>query len=157
MKLEDLFKLDGKVALITGGGRGIGKFIATGLAEAGAHIIITSRKMKNLEATAKEIADEFGVNALPVQCDVSKEEDIDNLLKVVAENFPRIDILVNNAGATWGAPTLKFPLEKWDPIFHVNIRGTWMLTQSDSRSSSSRGTLRAHSSFSRTGLATSSA
>ncbi|MBW2596038.1 MAG: glucose 1-dehydrogenase [Deltaproteobacteria bacterium] len=129
MKIEDLFKLDGKIALITGGGRGIGKFIATGLAEAGANIIITSRKMGNLEATAKEIADEFGVKALPVQCDVSKEEDIDNLLKVVTENFPRIDILVNNAGATWGAPTLKFPLEKWDQIFNVNVRGVWMLTQ----------------------------
>ncbi|HPQ42981.1 MAG TPA: glucose 1-dehydrogenase [Syntrophales bacterium] len=129
MKLEDLFKLDGKIALITGGGRGIGKFIASGLAEAGAHIIITSRKMGNLEATAKEIADEFGVKALPVQCDISKEEDIDHLLDVVNENFPRIDILVNNAGATWGAPTLKFPLEKWDQIFNVNVRGTWILTQ----------------------------
>jgi NAD(P)-dependent dehydrogenase (short-subunit alcohol dehydrogenase family) len=129
MKLEDLFKLDGKIALITGGGRGIGKFIATGLAEAGAHIIITSRKMGTLEATAREIADEFGIKAFPVQCDISKEEDIDNLLKVVAENFPRIDILVNNAGATWGAPTLKFPLERWDQIFNVNVRGTWMLTQ----------------------------
>ena len=129
MKLQDLFKLDGKIALITGGGRGIGKFIATGLAEAGANIIITSRKMDNLEAAAREIADEFGVKALPVRCDVSKEEDIDNLLKVVTENFPRIDILVNNAGATWGAPTLKFPLEKWDQIFNVNVRGVWMLTQ----------------------------
>ncbi|MBW2559000.1 MAG: glucose 1-dehydrogenase [Deltaproteobacteria bacterium] len=129
MKLQDMFKLDGKIALITGGGRGIGKFIATGLAEAGANIIITSRKMDRLEATAKEIADEFGVKALPIRCDVSKEEDIDNMLKVVSENFPRVDILVNDAGATWGAPTLKFPIEKWDNIFNVNVRGVWMLTQ----------------------------
>lgn len=129
MKLQELFKLDGKTALVTGGGRGIGKFIATGLAEAGANIIITSRKMDVLEATAKEITDEFGVKALPIQCDVSKEEDIDNMLKVVSENFPGIDILVNDAGVTWGAPTLRFPIEKWDNIFNVNVRGVWMLTQ----------------------------
>ncbi len=129
MKLQDLFKLDGKVALITGGGRGIGKFIATGLAEAGADVVITSRKMENLEKVAGDLAKEFGVTALPVKCDVSKEEDIDNLLSVVKEHFPRIDILVNNAGATWGAPTLKFPLERWDQLFNVNVRGVWMLTQ----------------------------
>ena len=66
MKLQDLFKLNGKVALVTGGGRGIGKFIATGLAEAGADLILTSRKMKNLEAAALEIEKEFGVKVFPV-------------------------------------------------------------------------------------------
>lgn len=129
MKLFDLFKLNGKVALVTGGGRGIGKFIATGLAEAGADLVISSRKMKNLEATAGELEKEFGVKVLPIACDVAKEEDIDNLLKEVKEKFPRIDILVNNAGATWGAPTLEFPLEKWDQLFNVNVRGVWILTQ----------------------------
>lgn len=129
MKLQDLFKLDGKVALITGGGRGIGKFIATGLAEAGADVVVTSRKMENLEKVAADIEKEFGVKALPVKCDVSKEDDIDSLLSVVKEHFPRIDILVNNAGATWGAPTLKFPLERWDQLFNVNVRGVWILTQ----------------------------
>ncbi len=129
MKLYDLFRLDGKVALVTGGGRGIGKFIATGLAEAGADIVIASRKMKNLEATAQELEQEFGVTVLPVACDVAKEEDIDDLLKTVKENFSRLDVLVNNAGATWGAPTLEFPMERWDQIFNVNVRGVWMLTQ----------------------------
>lgn len=129
MKLQDLFTLDGKVALITGGGRGIGKFIATGLAEAGADLVITSRKMKNLEATAEELMGKFGVTVLPVASDVAKEEDIDNLLKITREKFSRIDVLVNNAGATWGAPTLEFPVEKWDQLFNVNVRGVWMLTQ----------------------------
>lgn len=129
MKLDSLFRLDGKVALITGGGRGIGKFIATGFAEAGANLVITSRKMKNLESTARELEKEFGIIALPVACDVSREEDIDNLLNVVQEKFPRIDILVNNAGATWGAPTLEFPLDRWDHLFNVNVRGVWILTQ----------------------------
>jgi len=129
VKLDSLFRLDGKVALITGGGRGIGKFIATGFAEAGATLVITSRKMKNLESTARELEKEFGITVLPVACDVSREEDIDNLLKAVQEKFPRIDTLVNNAGATWGAPTLEFPLDRWDHLFNVNVRGVWILTQ----------------------------
>jgi len=129
MKLFDLFKLNGRVALVTGGGRGIGKFIATGLAEAGADLVLTSRKMKNLEATAKELSKEFGVRVLPVACDMANPEAIDVMLKAALEKFPRIDILVNNAGATWGAPTLEFPLEKWDQLFNVNVRGVWVLTQ----------------------------
>lgn len=129
MKLFDLFRLDGKVALVTGGGRGIGKFIAAGLAEAGADLVISSRKMKNLEATARELEKEFSVTVLPVACDIAQEEAIDRLLSDSANVFPRIDILVNNAGMTWGAPTLEFPLEKWDQLFNVNVRGVWMLTQ----------------------------
>ncbi|MBU3932003.1 MAG: glucose 1-dehydrogenase [Proteobacteria bacterium] len=129
MKLYDLFKLNGKVALVTGGGRGIGKFIATGLAEAGADLILTSRKMKNLEATAQALSQGFGVKVLPIACDMAKEEEIEAMLKTALEKFPRIDILVNNAGITWGAPTLDFPLEKWDHLFNVNVRGVWILTQ----------------------------
>jgi gluconate 5-dehydrogenase len=129
MKLFDLFRLNGKVALVTGGGRGIGKFIATGLAEAGADLILVSRKMKNLESTAQALAAEFGVQALPLACDMASPEAIDAMLKAALERFPRIDILVNNAGATWGAPTLDFPLEKWDQLFNVNVRGVWILTQ----------------------------
>ncbi|RLB80485.1 MAG: gluconate 5-dehydrogenase [Deltaproteobacteria bacterium] len=129
MKLDNLFRLDGKVALITGGGRGIGKFIATGFAEAGADLIISSRKMKNLKATAQELEEEFGITALPVVCDMAKAESIENMLKVATARFPRIDILVNNAGVTWGTPTLEFPLDRWDYVFNVNIRGVWILTQ----------------------------
>src|SRR5512136_979041 len=133
MKTADLFRLDGKVALVTGGGRGIGKFIATGLAEAGANLVIASRKMINLEAAAAEIRNACGVEVLPVACDVAKEEDIDGLVKAALSRFGRIDILVNNAGATWGAPTLEFPLERWDQLFNVNVRGVWILTQKVAR------------------------
>ncbi|MDD5712964.1 MAG: glucose 1-dehydrogenase [Smithellaceae bacterium] len=129
MKLFDLFNLKGKVALVTGGGRGIGKFIATGLAEAGADVVLSSRKMKNLEAAAQEIATNYGVKVVPIACDMAKEEDIDALVKQALAVFPRIDILVNNSGATWGAPTLEFPLDKWDQLFNVNVRGVWILTQ----------------------------
>jgi NAD(P)-dependent dehydrogenase (short-subunit alcohol dehydrogenase family) len=129
MKLQELFNLKGKVALVTGGGRGIGKFISTGLAEAGADLIITSRKMANLEASAQELSKAFNVQVLPIACDMSKEEDIKNMLKAATQKFPRIDILFNNAGATWGAPTLDYPLEKWDYVFNVNVRSVWILTQ----------------------------
>ena len=139
MKLQDLFKLNGKVALITGGGRGIGRFIATGLAEAGADLVIASRKMKNLETTAEEIRKNSGVRVLPVACDVAKEEDIERLVSTAVEKFSHIDILVNNAGATWGAPTLEFPIERWDQLFNVNVRGVWILTQKVARVMKEKG------------------
>ena len=133
MKLTDMFSLKGKVALVTGGGRGIGKFIATGLAEAGADIILTSRKIKNLEATAAELMANQKVKALAIACDMAKEDTVEAMLKEAVAKFGRIDILVNNAGATWGAPTLDFPLEKWDQVFNVNVRGVWVLTQKVAR------------------------
>jgi NAD(P)-dependent dehydrogenase (short-subunit alcohol dehydrogenase family) len=129
MKTADLFRLDGKVALVTGGGRGIGKFIATGLAEAGANLVIASRKLKNLEIAADEIRKSCNVDVLSVACDVAKEEQIEGLVKAAMDKFGRIDILVNNAGATWGAPTLEFPLERWDQMFNINVRGVWVLSQ----------------------------
>jgi len=128
MKVQDLFDLKGKVAIVTGGGRGIGKHIATGLAEAGADIVIASRKLENLEKTAKEL-ETLGVKVLPVQCDMAVKEDIDNLVDTTMKEFGKINILVNNAGVTWGAPTLDFPLDKWDKVFEVNVRGVWILTQ----------------------------
>lgn len=129
MKLQEMFKLNGKVAIVTGGGRGIGKFIAAGLAEAGADVVVTSRKIKNLEATALELEKDYGIRALAVACDLAKEADIEQMAKTAMEKFGRVDILVNNAGATWGAPTLDFPLDRWDQLFNINVRGVWILTQ----------------------------
>jgi gluconate 5-dehydrogenase len=132
MKLNELFDLKGKTAVVTGGGRGIGLFIARGLAEAGADIVIASRKLDALEETAKELS-ALGVKVKAVKCDMGVKEDIDNLVKVTVSEFGKIDILVNNAGITWGAPTLDFPLDKWDKIFDVNVRGVWILTQQVAR------------------------
>ena len=124
-----MFKLNGKVALVTGGGRGIGKFLATGLAEAGADLVLTSRKMKNLEAAAQELENAYGIKALPVAGNLEKPEDIEATVKAAMDRFGRIDILVNNAGYTWGAPTLEFPLERWDQLFNINVRGVWIMAQ----------------------------
>ena len=132
-KMGELFSIKGKTALVTGGGRGIGKFIATGLAEAGANLVVTSRKMKNLESAAAEIEKLTGVRCVPIACDLGDEKSIDAMFRKSQEIFPKIDILVNNAGATWGAPTLDFPLERWDQLFNINIRGVWILTQKVAR------------------------
>jgi len=139
MNITELFSLKGKVSLVTGGGRGIGKFIATGLAEAGSDLILTSRKLKNLEDTARELEINQKVRAIAIACDMSKEDAIDNMLAKAQKKFGRIDILVNNAGATWGAPTLDFPLEKWDQLFNVNVRGVWILSQKVARIMKAQG------------------
>ncbi|PKL18845.1 MAG: gluconate 5-dehydrogenase, partial [Spirochaetae bacterium HGW-Spirochaetae-5] len=129
MKVKDMFDLSGKVAIITGGGRGIGEFMAEGLAEAGADIVLASRKVETCEATGKRLAEANGVKYLAVKCDLGKEEDIQNLVDSAMKKFGRVDILINNSGVTWGAPTLEFPIEGWDKIFNVNVRGVWILTQ----------------------------
>ena len=128
MNVRDMFDLKGKVALVTGGGRGLGKFIAMAFAEAGADVVIASRKLEKLEETAAELR-ETGVKVKAVKCDMAVQADIEALVDETVKEFGRVDILVNNAGLTWGAPTLDYPLEKWDSVFNVNVRGTWVLTQ----------------------------
>jgi NAD(P)-dependent dehydrogenase (short-subunit alcohol dehydrogenase family) len=126
--INELFSLKGKVAIVTGGGRGIGKYIATGLAEVGANIVIGSRKLENCEQVAKAL-EKMGVRTLAVRCDMGKIEDIDNLVEATMRVMGGINILVNNAGITWGAPTLDFPIEKWEKVMAVNVRGTFLLSQ----------------------------
>jgi gluconate 5-dehydrogenase len=126
VNVSDLLSLKGKIAVVTGGGRGIGKFIARGLAEAGADIVVASRKLDNCVTAAKEI-EASGVKALPVQCDLEKVEDVGRLIEAAMAAFGRIDILVNNAGLTWGAPTLQYPLDKWEKVIHVNLRAVFLL------------------------------
>jgi len=128
MKVKELFDLKGKVAIVTGGGRGIGKFIAKGLAEAGSNVVIASRKLENCQKAVKEI-EPTGVKAIAVKCDTGSKDDISALIDTTVKEFGTIDILVNNAGITWGAPTLEYPLDKWEKIFDVNVKGVWLLSQ----------------------------
>ena len=128
MRVQELLDLKGKVALVTGGSRGIGKFISCGFAEAGADLAIGSRNLKNCQEAAEELK-KLGVNTLAVECDMTKEEDIGRFVEATMQAFGRIDVLVNNAGIVWGAPTLEFPVEKWDRIMAVNIRGPFLLSQ----------------------------
>jgi NAD(P)-dependent dehydrogenase (short-subunit alcohol dehydrogenase family) len=122
----DLFSVEGKTAVVTGGSRGVGLMIARGLVEAGAEVVISSRKADALEAAAAELSQIGECNA--VQADLSSEEGAVALAGAVGERFDRLDILVNNAGASWGEPIESYPDKAWDRVLDTNVRGVFQLT-----------------------------
>ena len=125
--------MEGKIALITGGSRGIGRATALAFATAGADIAIASRKLPDLEKTAEEIR-ALGRKALAVTAHVGRTEDINNLVAKVREEFGRIDILVNNAGTNpTVAPALEVDERAWDVIMNVNLKGLFFLSQAVAR------------------------
>ncbi len=128
MRTPDLFDLRGKKALVTGGGRGIGRHLSIGLAEAGAYVIAASRTRESCEEVARAIA-ELGGEAEARALDVSKPESIDALMAEVRAEHGAIDVLVNNAGMVWAAPLVDYPLEGWDRVFDLNVRGLFYLSQ----------------------------
>lgn len=122
-------KLKDKVALITGGGRGIGKAIALAYAREGAKLAICARTASEIEETAKEIK-ALGADCIPVVCDVSLEEPVSKLIKTVQEHFGRIDILINNAGVmTRPVPIAELEIKKWDYTIAVNLRGPFLVAK----------------------------
>ncbi|HEY4895773.1 MAG TPA: SDR family oxidoreductase [Solirubrobacteraceae bacterium] len=124
--MSDLFDISGKTALVTGGSRGIGLMIARGLVEAGAHVIISSRKSADVEASAKMLS-EFGVcEAIPG--DVAQPDGAAALAAATHARFQALDILVNNAGVVWGAPLEEFPALGWEKVLATNVEGVFHLT-----------------------------
>jgi len=128
MSVKKLLDLTGKVALITGGSRGLGLQIASGLGEMGARLALTARKADELQQAQVQLARER-VEALPVVCDLSQPEAIGPMVEAVLKHYGRIDILVNNAGATWGAPAEEHPLDAWQKIVNLNLTGTFLVSQ----------------------------
>jgi len=128
MSVMDALRLDGKVALVTGGSRGLGLQIAHGLGEAGAAIAITARKEDGLATAVKEL-EQAGIKAMAVRCDISKNEDVEAAVKQILDELKQVDILVNNAGATWGAPLETLPLEAWDKVVRTNVDGTFFVSR----------------------------
>jgi NAD(P)-dependent dehydrogenase (short-subunit alcohol dehydrogenase family) len=124
----EIFGLDGKVAVVTGGSRGFGKAIALGLAEAGADVVVASRTQADLERVAEEIR-EKGRRALAVVTDTTDRASVSNLGSKVMEMFGKIDILVNNAGQGRNVPFLNITEEEWDNIITVNLKGYFLCTQ----------------------------
>ncbi len=122
------FKLDGKVAVVTGGSRGFGKAIAIGLAEAGASVVVASRTKADLDAVAEEINGKGG-KALAVACDMLDRASIEKLAEETISAFGKVDILVNNAGQGWNVPFLNLTEEQWDSIISVNLKGYFLCTQ----------------------------
>lgn len=126
--LKQLFDLSGQTALVTGGSRGLGLQIAEALGEAGAKILLTSRKAEDLEEAAGDLQAQ-GIDARWVAADLSQPEQVQRVADEAAQRLGGIDILVNNAGATWGAPAEDYPLEAWDKVMNLNVRSVFMMSQ----------------------------
>jgi len=128
MNVLETFKLSDKTAIVTGGSIGLGAYMATALAEAGANVVIAARKVDRCIELGKEL-EKLGVKTLGVACDVSKEEDCRNLVDVTIKEFGTIDILVNNAGITWGGDSMTFAMKDWRKVMDLNLNGLFQLTQ----------------------------
>ncbi|MET8200801.1 glucose 1-dehydrogenase [Micromonospora taraxaci] len=124
--MTQLFSVEGKTVLVTGGSRGIGLMIAQGFVRAGAHVVISSRKADVCEAVAKELSAEGRCEAIPA--DLSDDTGAETLAAAVRERFDRLDVLVNNAGATWGAPLESYPEAAFDKLWAVNVKAVFRLT-----------------------------
>jgi NAD(P)-dependent dehydrogenase (short-subunit alcohol dehydrogenase family) len=126
--VQQLFDLQGKTALVTGGSRGLGLQMAHALGEAGARIMLSSRKAGDLEEATADLQ-AAGIDARWIAADCAREEDIRRLADQTMERMGDIDILVNNAGAAWGAPAEDHPVEGWDKVMNLNVRGYFILSQ----------------------------
>ncbi len=122
----DLFKLDGRVALITGGNRGLGLEMAKALAGAGADVVVTSRDKERAEESAAAIADATGKRALGLAVDVTDAQQVESTVRTVAEQFGRIDILINNAGINVRKPIEQFDEESWDLVQNTNLKAPFL-------------------------------
>lgn len=130
--VQQLFDLSGKTALVTGGSRGLGLQMAHALGEAGAKVLLTSRKANDLqEATAELKA--AGIDADWIAADCADEGDIERLAKEAVQRLGHVDILINNAGASWGAPAEDHPTAAWDKVMNLNVRGYFLLSQQIAR------------------------
>lgn len=126
--IQQLFDLTGKTALVTGGSRGLGLQLAQALGEAGARVMLSSRKAEDLMESAVGLRS-AGIDADWIAADCSKEADLRALAEETIQRFGHVDILVNNAGAAWGAPAEDHPVDAWDKVMNLNIRGYFILSQ----------------------------
>ena len=133
-RIQSLFDLTGRTALVTGGSRGLGLQIAEALGEAGARVVVSARKTNELES-AVALLKERGVQADWIAADSSQPADVQRLADEAIARLGHVDILVNNAGATWGAPAEDHPLEAWDKVMNLNVRAIFLLSQAVGKAS----------------------
>jgi NAD(P)-dependent dehydrogenase (short-subunit alcohol dehydrogenase family) len=126
--MKQLFSLEGRTALVTGGSRGIGKMIATGFLEYGAKVYISARKAEACDATAAELSAKGGT-CISIPQDISTVAGCRALAEKIGQREPRLDILVNNAGAAWSAAFDEFPEHGWDKVMNLNVKSPFFLTQ----------------------------
>ena len=125
--MKNLFSIEGKNALVTGGSRGIGEMIAAGFLANGAKVYISSRKAETCDATAKRLQEEYGGECISLPADLSNLEGIESLVGQLSDTS--LDILVNNAGASWGEPIDEYSEKGWDKVMDTNVKGVFFLTQ----------------------------
>ena len=129
VSFENMFSVEGKTALVTGGSRGIGEMIAAGLLSGGAKVYISSRRDDACQATSKRLSDAYGGTCIALPSDLSQMDGILSLVERFGEQESKLDILVNNAGAAWGAPIDEFPEIGWDKVMDINVKGVFFVTQ----------------------------
>ena len=125
---QELFSLQGKTALVTGGSRGLGLQMAEALGEQGARVVISARKQEELDEAVAHLAAR-GIEASAIAVDLSKEANVQPFVEEALRRLGQIDILVNNAGASWGAPAEDHPLEAWDKVMNLNVRSIFLVSQ----------------------------
>ncbi|MHB8876000.1 MAG: SDR family NAD(P)-dependent oxidoreductase [Myxococcaceae bacterium] len=125
-ELLDRFRLDGRVAIITGAARGLGLAMAQALASAGAKVVVTSRAKATAEGAASELSNSFGTPALGLALDVREPASVQAAVDATVAHFQRLDILVNNAGSTQRGPLAALSPEQWDEVVDTNLKGTWL-------------------------------
>jgi NAD(P)-dependent dehydrogenase (short-subunit alcohol dehydrogenase family) len=124
--VEELFRLDGKVALVTGASRGLGKFFAEVLAEAGAEVIMVARNEAELQKAAMEVREKTGRRTLPLRADVTRPEEVERMADEAIRTFGKVDILVNNAGINIRRPIHELQVSEWEQVVAVNLTGVWL-------------------------------
>ncbi|MGZ3181089.1 MAG: SDR family oxidoreductase [Telluria sp.] len=132
--VSQLFSLQGRTALVTGGSRGLGLQIAEALGEQGARVVLAARKQNELDAAVGQLRGR-GIEAHALAADLAEEAGVSRLATSMLELHGDVDILVNNAGATWGAPAEDYPLEAWDKVMNLNVRSIFLLTQAIGKAS----------------------
>ncbi|MGX9134756.1 SDR family oxidoreductase [Rummeliibacillus sp. JY-2-4R] len=129
MEFRELFDLNGQIAVITGGGRGLGQQIAEVYAERGCNLALCSRNKENCDEVANILIQKYGIEAKGYELDVTNENQVNEVVAQIIEDFGKIDILVNNSGTTWGAKVEEMPLEAWEKVMNVNVTGTFLVSK----------------------------
>ncbi len=132
MRVHELFDLRGNVAIVTGGGTGLGRQIAEALGESGADLVLCARNAERCEDAASALRD-LGVRTLGLRCDVRNPDSVQSVVETTIKRFGRIDILVNNAGTSWAAAPEDVPLEGWQKVLDVNLTGAFLFAQAVGR------------------------
>ena len=127
--MKNLFSVEGKIVLVTGGSRGIGEMIAAGFLANGAKVYISSRKVDACDATAARLSETYGGECISMQANLAEIDGIEALVGELSKREAQLDVLINNAGVSWGAPLDEFPELGWDKVMDTNVKGIFFLTQ----------------------------